>query len=125
MSYDDREQVVQGADYTYTAAIACNAADPLVLAWYTVKANISDADPGALQKKVTTSNSAGTGQITADGSGTSGAASIRFDITHANTTALSPQPYLFDVKAETASGAMFYGAQGLLKVIQNVTTSTS
>lgn len=68
MTYDDREYGIQGAAYTYTATVNVSAADPLVKAAYTLKANLADADPGILQKAVTTSNVAGTGQITADGS---------------------------------------------------------
>jgi hypothetical protein len=124
VTYDDRESVIQGASYTYTATVRVTASDPLVLAWYTVKANISDADPGVLQKKVTTSNVAGTGQITADGSA-AGTATIRFDITSTDTTGLTAQGYVFDVKVKTTSGAFAYGAQGRLQVHRNVTTSTS
>ena len=124
MTYDDRESVIQGADYTYTASVKVNAADPAVKAWYTLKANLTDADPGALQKAVTTSNSAGTGQITADGS-VGGNCTIRFDITATNTTALSPRTYFFDVKVKTNSGAFAYGAQGVLAAVQNVTTTTT
>lgn len=124
MTYDDRESLIQGADYTYIASVRVSTADPVALAWYTIKVSASDADPGLLQKKVTTSNSAGTGQITADGS-TTGTATIRFDITAANTTALPAQHLLFDVKVKTSSGALAYGAQGRLLVTRNVTTSTS
>lgn len=124
MAYDDREKVIQGADYTYTATVKVLAADPAVKAWYTLKANLGDADPGALQKAVTTSNVAGTGQITADGS-SGGTCTIRFDITATNTTALSPRDYFFDVKVKTNSGAFAYGAQGIATAVQNVTTTTS
>jgi hypothetical protein len=123
VAYDDRESVIQGADYTYTASVKVSAADPAVKAWYTLKANLTDADPGALQKAVTTGNVAGTGQITADGS-VGGNCTIRFDLTAANTTALTPRDYFFDVKVKTNSGAFAYGAQGIAKAIQNVTTTT-
>jgi hypothetical protein len=123
--YDDRVKTIQGADYTYTDSIKCSAADPLVKAWLTLKTDLSVADPGSLQKAVTTANVAGTGQITADGASTGGAASVRFDLTAANTTALTAQSFLFDVKAKTASGAFAYGAQGIWANTQNVTTTTT
>lgn len=125
MSYDDRLRLTQGADEAYRPLANVNAADPLVLAILTLKANIGDADPGALQKKVTTSNVAGTGQIEADGSTTSGAAVVRFDFTAAQTAALSPQTFTYDVKVKTASGAFFPISEGLVSVTMQTTTSTS
>lgn len=124
MAYDDREQSLQGADYTYVATVSCSASDPLVLAILTWKANLADADPGILQKKVTTSNVAGTGQITADGSA-NGLATIRFDIADTDTTALSPRDMIFDVKVKTNSGAIAYGAGGIWHLFANVTTAIS
>lgn len=122
--YDDRESSLQGADYVYTATVRVSASDPLVLAILTWKASLGDADPGILQKKVTTSNVAGTGQITADGS-VGGTATIRFDIADTDTTALATQTMIFDVKVKTASGAFAYGAGGYWSLRQNVTTATS
>ena len=125
MAYDDRESAIQGADYTYWATVRCSAADPLVKAWLTFKTDLTAADPGTLQKVVTTSNAAGTGQIVNDGSTTGGIALIRFDLTAANMTAFSPRDYLFDVKVKTNSGAEAFGAQGLWHIWQANTTSSS
>jgi hypothetical protein len=124
VTYDDRESVIQGASYTYTATVRVTASDPLVLAWYTVKANISDADPGVLQKKVTTSNVAGTGQITADGSA-AGTATIRFDITSTDTTA--PHGAGIRVRREGQDDVRCVRVRraGPAQVHRNVTTSTS
>lgn len=123
--YDDRESSLQGADYTYTATVKCSAADPLVKAWLTLKTDLSVADPGSLQKAVTTSNVAGTGQITADGSATSGLATIRFDLTATDTAGLSPRDYVFDVKVKTNSTAKAYAAGGIWHFFQNVTTTST
>lgn len=124
MSYDDRIRLTQGADESYFSNAKCNGADPLILAILTLKINIGDNDPGVLQKKPTTSFSAGVGQITDDGT-TDGAAVVRFDFTAAQLAALSPQTYIFDVKLKTAAGLFFPGAQGRCDLIQQTTTSTS
>ncbi len=121
--YDDREQLTQGAAYTWTAYCKVSAADPLVKAALTLKGNLADADPGALQKIVTTSNVAGTGQITFDGSATSGLAAIRFDFTGTDTLGLSPRDFWMDVKCKTSSGAPAFAAGGILHVFQAVTTT--
>lgn len=123
--YDDRLRLTQGADETYSAKANVSAADPIVLAILTLKINQTDADPGASQKKITTSNVAGVGQITADGSTTSGAAIAAFSFTAAQTAALSPQSYWFDVKVKTNSGAFFPAASGRVDVTPQTTTSTS
>lgn len=122
--YDDREQSLQGADYTYIATVACSAADPLVKAWLTFKTDLSVADPGSLQKSVTASNVAGTGQITDTGS-TDGIATIRFDLTATDTAGLSPRDYVFDVKVKTNSTAKAYAAGGIWHFWQNVTTTST
>lgn len=123
--YSARLTMSQGADYNYDADASVTAADPIVLAIITFKAALTDADPGVLQKKVTTTASAGVGQITADGSTTAGAAVARFDFTAAQTAALSPQWFYFDVKVKTASGAFFPAAKGIVTVEMQTTTSTS
>jgi hypothetical protein len=87
-----------------------------------MKANLSDADPGALQKIVTTANVAGTGQIEVDGS-TTGIAIIRFDLTGTDTAGLSPQSYWFDVRVKTNSTAPAYGAGGIWMIHQSTTTT--
>lgn len=123
--YPDRLRLTQGADETYSAKANVSAADPIVLAILTLKANLSDADPGALQKKITTTPSAGVGQITADGSTTAGAAVAAFTFTAAQTAALSPQSFWYDVKLVTASGAKFPASKGIVNVEMQTTTSTS
>jgi hypothetical protein len=125
MAYDSRLRLTQGADESYFANANVSATDPLVLAIFTLKASLTDADPGVLQKKVTTSAVSGVGQITADGSTTSGAAVARFDFTAAQTAALSPQTYWFDVKVKTASGRVLPDAKGIVTVTMQTTTSTS
>ena len=122
MPYDDRESSIQGADYTYEADVSVSKTDPLTKAWVTYKNSLSDADPGALQKIVTTANLPGVGQITDNGA-TTGIAKVLFTLTAADSSALKPQDYYFDVKAKTASTALAYGAGGIWHFWQNVTTS--
>ena len=124
MPYEDREYSIQGADYEYEAIVSVNIGDPLAKAWLTFKQDMSDADPGVLQKVVTTTNSAGVGQIT-DGGSITGIATIRFDLTAAESAALSPRDYYFDVKVKTAGTSLAYGAGGLWHFYQNVTDATT
>jgi hypothetical protein len=122
MPYDDRESSIQGADYTYEADVSVNPADPLTKAWLTFKNSPNDADPGALQKIVTTAASAGVGQITDNGA-TTGIATVLFTLTAADSAALTPRDFYFDVKVKTASTALAYGAGGIWHLWQNVTDS--
>lgn len=124
---DDREKTISGADYAYEADFAGTAADPLVQAWLTLKPypeGINAADPGSLQKIVTTSLVAGVGQITADGAATGGAATILFLLTAVNTTGLGQRDYVFDVKVKTAAGFEYPAARGLWSNSGATTLST-
>ncbi len=76
-------------------------------AWLTVKAAESDADADALvQKEVTTTNVAGTGQIENDGTGDVDPV-IRFDLVPADTEAIGLTARYFDVQVLT-NGAKLY-----------------
>lgn len=125
MSYKSRIKLTQGADESYPAKFNCSAADPLVKMILTLKGNVEDADPGVLQKKITTSLVSGVGQITADGSLTSGAAVGRFDFTSAELAALAARQYVYDIKVITAASLKYPAAQGRCELIQQTTTSTS
>lgn len=125
---DDRVASICGADYEYDAASRTVVGDGLVKAWLTLKpypegVNVADGS-ATLQKAVTTSNVAGTGQITDDGA-TDGAAVIRFDLTAANTLSLGQRDFAFDVKVKAASGAEFFAARGLWSNAGAYTLSSS
>lgn len=112
---DDRIASIAGADYPYEADCKVTLGDGLENAWLTLKPypeGIDVADPGSLQKVITTANDVGTGQITDDGS-SDGTAVMRFDLTAADTTALGARDFAFDVKVRAVSGAEFYAARGL------------
>lgn len=111
---DDRERSICGSDYVYDATAIVDPADPLVKAWLTLKnypEGVNAADPGVLQKIVTTANVAGTGQIEAPGYDGNGL--IRFDLTAAQTRTLGQRDFAFDVKVQTAAGKEFYVARGI------------
>ena len=84
--------------------------DPLVKAWVTFKVRPTDADPGALQKEITTTFVGGVGQIVQDGgpSTGNGTGTVRFILTKANTLALgSTIRYYYDIRAKSASGNIY------------------
>ena len=76
-------------------------------AWFTVKSATTLADGSAeMQKVITTSDSAGTGQIEDDG-GTSGTCSLRFDITASESLTLGWLiNYYFDVQVKFTDGSI-------------------
>lgn len=84
--------------------------DPIVKAWLTIKVNRSDADPGVLQKIITTTQQVGIGQIAQDGStgNGDGTGSLIFQLTKADTTALGTAiRYYWDIQVKTAAGKIY------------------
>ena len=67
-------------------------------AWLTVKADYDDADPGLVQKAITTTEVAGTGHIEDAGAG--GTAILRFDLTDTDTNAIGLTERVFDVQVK-------------------------
>lgn len=70
----------------------------VVEGWLTVKTAIADADVAAIfQKIITAADVAGTGQI--EDTGADGSAVVRFDLTAANTTAMTAGTnYYYDIQ---------------------------
>lgn len=106
------ENMVAGDDFDIERDITgVTVTDPLVKAWLTIKAKLTDNDAAAaLQKVITTSLVVGTGQITQDGSEEdgNGTGSLLFNITAANSTALGTSTrYYYDVQAKSASGKIY------------------
>lgn len=102
--------------------------DPLTKAWFTVKRFYGDAEPGVLQKVITTAQVVGTGQITQDGSENNGngTASLLFELTAANTLALgTADTFHFDVQVKTAGGKLYTADTGRLELLAQVTEATS
>ena len=85
--------------------------DPVVLAWLTIKERMSDTDLlAALQKQITTTLVGGVGHIAQDGgvSSGNGTASLYFQLTKAQTTALGwSKRFYWDIKVLTGQGKEF------------------
>ena len=113
--------VVEGDDYEIARTIdAVPAGDTLATAWLTMKAAITDADPGLFQKQITTANVAGTGQITNTGAGGTGA--LRFDLTPADTALPTPgTPAVYDIQVRTTAGKIYTVEIGAFTTVQGVT----
>lgn len=77
------------------------------IAWLMVKTAYSVADGSAtISKEITTSNVAGTGQIEDDGT-TDGTATLRFDLTNANTTAVTADVlYVYGIQYKLSDGTV-------------------
>lgn len=102
--------------------------DPLVKAWLTIKNLLSDADPGVLQKVITTTLVPGTGQITDDGAAAhgNGTGQVLFQLTAADTTALGAiRRYVYDIKVKTAAGKLYTAVWGPFQLRPTVTTASS
>lgn len=84
--------------------------DPIIKAWLTIKVNRTDADPGVLQKIISSTPVNGVGQIVQDGSASNGdgTGSVWFQITAAETTTLGTViRYWFDIQARTSAGKVY------------------
>lgn len=77
------------------------------IAWLMVKTAYSVADGSAtISKEITTSNVAGTGQIEDDGT-TDGTATLRFDLTNTNTTAVTADVlYVYGIQYKLSDGTV-------------------
>lgn len=100
----------------------------LTKAWLTVKRSTSDADPGLLQKVITTTNVPGTGQVT-DDADTDGSGEVRFDLTPADTVLLAI-PYAngtfhFDIQVMTSAGKVYTPVAGTIVGTKEITKATS
>ena len=102
--------------------------DPLVKAWLTVKTTPSAADPGTLQKIISTALVVGVGQIAQDGSEQdgNGTASLLFQLTAADTSALgASRTYHYDVQVKTQSGKIHTPEKGTLRLQAGITDASS
>lgn len=97
----------------------------MVKAWLTIKRDPQVADTDAkIQKVITTDDEAGVGQIeTAGASEVDG--EIRFDLTQADTTALSTILYVHDIQIKQSDGKVFTLEKGTIQLTADVTRSTT
>lgn len=79
----------------------------ITIAWLMVKTGYGVADGSAtISKEITTTNVAGTGQIEDDGA-TGGTATLRFDLTNANTTAVAADTvYVYGIQYKLSDGTV-------------------
>ena len=121
------ENFVSGDDLQITRTITnVPSGGLLTKVWFTVKLLWSDTDTDAvIQKEITTSNVAGTGQITDDGAGDQSAA-VRFDLTDTDTAKLQKGlTFLYDIQVLTDGGAIYTPEIGTITAKQGVTVDTS
>lgn len=90
---------------------------------FTLKASLADADGSAtIQKSITSSNVAGTGQV--ENVGTGGIGVIRFDLTATDTLAMiADQKYYFDIQVTLDSGDILTIESGITSAKEQVTQS--
>jgi hypothetical protein len=80
--------------------------------WFTVKENETDADPGVLQKEITSHTSPTTGQTT-------------ISLSNSDTGNLTPAEYYYDIQRVTAAAKVQTLVKGRFIVTQDITTSIS
>ena len=94
-------------------------------AWLTLKHYPSQPDGEAkLQKKITTTDVPGTGQIVvAGGPGVDG--DLRFDLTPADTTDLRTKRYVHDIQIKLVTDRIYTIEKGTLQLTAGVTETTT
>lgn len=102
--------------------------DPLVKAWLTIKTAPGVADPGSLQKVITTSQVVGSGQISQDGSvgNGDGTGSLVFELTKTDTATLGYViRYYYDVQVKTNSSKIKTVDKGTITFLPGITDATT
>lgn len=97
---------------------------PLVKAWFTIKANKADPDTSALVQKVITTSDSAQGKITDDGL-TDGQADVLFHLLPADTAQLSERICYYDIQVLSQFGAIYTAELGVIRARSGVTGSTS
>lgn len=92
-------------------------------AWFTVKSSTSHADPGIVQKIITTTDTPDVGQIENDGAGDVNPV-VRFDLTEANTLIVGTRRRVYDIKVETNAGLFYTPEIGETLFSDRVTIAT-
>jgi len=94
-------------------------------AWLTVKHHPRQPDSDAkLQKRITTTDVPGTGQIVeAGGPGVDG--DLRFDLTPADTTNVGSKRYVHDIQIKLVTAKIYTIEKGTLQLAAGVTETTT
>lgn len=99
--------------------------DLLVKAWLTMKAAIADADPGVVQRVITTTYSPGNGEITDPGT-TDGVAEIYFELSTIDTAnILNNGAVYYDIQVKTDGGGVYTPEIGTLNFRAGATITTA
>ncbi len=95
------------------------------VAWLTVKNYASQPDTDAkLQKRITTADAPGTGQII-DAGGVGADGDLRFDLTAADTAALGAKQYAHDVQIKLSNDHVYTIEKGTIQLTAGVTIGTT
>lgn len=89
-------------------------------AWLTIKTAEADADPGLVQKIITTTDVPGTGEIETDGTGDVDMV-VRFDLEPADTVLIGSVLRFFDIQVKTAGGLIYTPEKGRITTTSQVT----
>lgn len=126
IALDNGEGLVRGDKFSRYFFVNRLRGNTLAEAWLTVKSSpTNDADGAAIfQKVITSGNVAGTGQI--EDIGTNGTANLRFDLTTANTEAMTAgTKYTYDVQVRlTTSNDILTLVKGPAVATEQVTRDT-
>lgn len=100
------------------------AGETVTRAWMTVKSSRSDLDADALvQKDVTTSDVAGTGQVENDGTGDVDPV-VRFDLVGSDTEGLTRPSKYYDIQLKTSENRIVTVEVGTILAETQVTLSS-
>jgi len=122
MSYTQRDlsPLVRGDDWTLKLVLTSDGSVLDITGysfWFTLKENIDDADPGAVQVTATPDVS---------GAPTEASQGILYiKVPKASTDSLDPKTYNYDVQQVDGSGNVQTLLIGKVKVVKDITRSTS
>jgi len=98
---------------------------PIEVAWLTVKFHHGQPDDEArLQKRITTSDIAGTGQVVEAGSAETDG-DLRFDLTPADTESLGTRRFVHDIQIRLTTGKVYTIEKGTIHLVADVTKTTA
>ncbi len=98
---------------------------PIEVAWLTIKRHPAQPDDEArLQKRITTANVPGAGQVvTAGGPHVDG--DLRFDLTPEDTASLGTRRLVHDIQIRLTTGKVYTIEKGTIQLVVDVTKTTA
>jgi len=107
------------------AVLNVKAGRTIVKAWLTVKNAATDADPGVIQKVITTTAQGGVGQITDSGADGTGEVLFQFTKTDTGTTLGPDKVFKYDIQLKFDNGDIATLQYGDLVLVRGVTDASS